>query len=285
MTTGMLHCSWWDYSWNPFVGCSAIPGDKSCGNCYAQYIVDRYKWPDKNGNLTRGRHEGVTHVINGKALWNGKVIIHPYDHPVWQEPYLYRPEGWRALNLGPKGPPLCFVGDISDCFHPDVPDEAIDLVIETMICVGHIAMFSTKRPERMLDYFLQRSPDKLWITQRHIWPGISAPNQHWFDTRWPYLYELADKWGWQTFVSLAPLMERVVLPKELLDLGDRIWLLTGGEQTTEKQDVHELDPAWATALKRQCKPANVPFYTLQGSRRETLPLEVFSRGVPKLLSR
>ena len=82
MTQGMKHCSWWDYSWNPFVGCSHIPGDPSCGNCYAQHIVHRYDWPTEDGRRTRGRHEGVTEEISGKALWNGKVIIHPYDDPV-----------------------------------------------------------------------------------------------------------------------------------------------------------------------------------------------------------
>ena len=281
MTQGMKHCSWWDYSWNPFVGCSHIPGDPSCGNCYAQHIVHRYEWPTEDGRRTRGRHEGVTEEISGKALWNGKVIIHPYDDPVWQVPFRYRPESWRALNLGPKGPPLCFIGDISDCFHPDVPAEVIDRVIETMIVAGHIGMLCSKRPERMRDYLLRRSPDTLWITQQHIWPGTSAPNQHWFDERWPYLYELAKRDS-QTFVSLAPLMEPVVVPPEFLELGNRTWLITGGEQTTETQNVHETQPAWLRQLRDQCREAGVPFYVLQMSRRETVPLELWSHGVPKL---
>jgi protein gp37 len=282
MTTGMKHCSWWDYSWNPFVGCSHVKGDPSCGNCYAQYIVHRYKWPDKNGVPTRGKHAGVTTEINAKPMWNGRVVVHPFSDPIWQVPYLYRPESWRALNLGPKGPPLCFVGDISDCFHLDVPAEAIDWVIETMVCVGHIGMLCSKRPKRMRDYLMGRPPHKLRITQQHVWPGTSAPNQHWFDERWPYLRELADR-GWQTFVSLAPLMGPVVLPSSFLELGNRTWLISGGEQPTGSyQNVHETQPAWLRQLRDQCHEAGVPFYVLQMSRRGTIPLELFAREVPKL---
>jgi protein gp37 len=281
----MLDCSSWDYGWNPFVGCDPIRGDPSCAVCYAQFIVANYKWPDENGKLTRGRHEGVTKEVNGTPVWNGHVIVHPYDDPIWQLPYHVRLPSWREPNLGRGMPLLAFNGDISDCglvckrVIPGTSVKVLDRCIETMFCVGHIAMFSTKRPERLAAYLQQRT---LRITQECVWPGTSAPNQHWLNIRLPHLLAMADS-GYQTFLYVSPLMEAVVMPKEFLKLGNRTWVICGGQQPTGGQRMRIMDPDWAWSLRVQCREAGVPFWFLQMSNHEAIPFELEeAREVPKL---
>jgi protein gp37 len=137
-----------------------------------------------------------------------------------------------------------------------------------------------KRPERVQAYLQQRTLRTLRITQECVWPGTSAPNQHWLNIRLPYLLAMAER-GWRTFLYLSPLMGPVVLPKEFLRLGNRTWLIIGGQQPTGGQRMRIMDPDWAWSLRVQCREAGVPFWMLQMSNRQPVPFELWVREVPQ----
>jgi protein gp37 len=46
--------AWWDFSWNPVVGC--LPASPGCTNCYAAQIAGTYSWPTGEKAL----HYGLT---------------------------------------------------------------------------------------------------------------------------------------------------------------------------------------------------------------------------------
>ncbi len=51
----------------------------------------------------------------------------------------------------------------------------------------------------------------------------------------------------------------VRLPEDLLALGPRTWVIVSGDQETYDRP---LDPAWARAVRDQCKGAGVLFFML-----------------------
>jgi protein gp37 len=123
---------WTDETWNPVVGCTKV--SQGCKNCYAKEQHDR-------------RH---------KAALAGKVI-----HPQYLQPFevvqlmpdrLDAPLHWRK-------PRRVFVNSVSDLFHEDIPDTFIESVFGVMAACaamgrGHEFQILTKRPARMLEWFM-----------------------------------------------------------------------------------------------------------------------------------
>ena len=133
---------WTDATWNPIGACSIkSPG---CIYCYAQGLAG-----------TRLKHHalyaGTTDIVKDRPVFNGHLTAAPDDHPVWTWPMRWR--GARNPRLGPGKPSMIFVGDMSDLFHEDRPEETIDRVFDVMkLSPSHIFQVLTKRASRMLEY-------------------------------------------------------------------------------------------------------------------------------------
>lgn len=115
---------WTDATWNPVTGCTKVsPG---CAYCY----IDR---------TPAFRIKGRKFVAGSTG-----VILHPER--------LDQPLRW-------KRPRMIFVNSLSDVFHEDVPRAYLDKMFAVMaLSPQHTFQVLTKRPERMLDYFLTGKP-------------------------------------------------------------------------------------------------------------------------------
>lgn len=146
---GKTSIEWSEVTWNPVTGCDKVsPG---CAHCYAETFAER---------------------------WRG-IPGHPYeqgfDLRFWPE-RLELPLRWRK-------PRLIFVNSMSDLFHEEVPDAFIDQVVDVMRrAEQHVFQVLTKRPERMRDYFRERTEPAAcvyapWWPLRNVWLGTSIENR------------------------------------------------------------------------------------------------------------
>lgn len=122
---------WTNSTWNPTVGCSIVsPG---CTNCYAMKTAHALE-----RRFASKKYASLTKIVNGNAVWTGEVRL--------DEDALLQPLKWK------KGRRI-FVNSMSDLFHENLPDEAIDKVFAVMaLCPQHTFQVLTKRPERMREY-------------------------------------------------------------------------------------------------------------------------------------
>lgn len=123
-------------TWNPIVGCSIVsPG---CTNCYAMRQADHIRRMQKDP--PNGHYFGMTKIVNGNAVWTGKVALAP-DRILTAPLRRWKPTTW-------------FVNSMGDLFHESVPDEWIDKVFAVMaLAPWHSFMVLTKRASRMRRYF------------------------------------------------------------------------------------------------------------------------------------
>jgi protein gp37 len=131
---------WTQHVWNPFAGCSVLsPG---CTNCYAMKMAARIEacnagLPSSHGGALH--YAGTTKSVNGNPVWTGKIGIA-------SDEVLLKP-------LRRKKPTTWFVNSMSDLFHENVPDEAIDRVFAVMaLTPQHTYQVLTKRSARMRAY-------------------------------------------------------------------------------------------------------------------------------------
>lgn len=256
---------WTDASWDPVGGCSrASPG---CFNCYAETTAG-------TSQVTHqiALYLGVTDWVRGRPRFNGHLTELEPGHPSWSWPLRWR--GAPNPVLGPGQPSLLFVGNMADLFHEKRSVAVIDRVVDTVAMSRHVGLFLTRRARRATDYFSEPRPAE-W--QRKLWVGFSAENQTWFDRRWDSMRRLAEA-GWTTFVSVAPMIGPVRLPNDLLDHGDRVWVIASGEQGT---GARHMDPDWARALRDQCREAGVPFFFKQMTKLGPIPADLFVRQFPR----
>jgi len=145
---------WTEESWNPVVGCSIVsPG---CTNCYAMKMAHRIEGINAEarakGTSHAKQYDGTTKVVNGNAVWTGKV--HLAEH------ILLNP-------LKRKKPTTYFVNSMGDLFHEDVPDEWIDLTLAVgALCPQHTLQILTKRAKRMHAYMT--TPDRKKIIAERV---------------------------------------------------------------------------------------------------------------------
>ena len=121
------------------------------------------------------------------------------------------------------------------------------------------------------------------ITQRdlrqRLWLGFSAEAQTCFDQRWPMMRTLAEQ-GWTTFVSVAPMLGRVVLPDDFLALGK--WVIVSGEQGPHRH-CRPMDIAMgACAARSMCGRLHLPFFMKQMSGKLPIPRDLLIRQFPAM---
>jgi protein gp37 len=266
--SGKSAIEWTEQTWNPIVGCSIVsPG---CINCYAMKEAYRFGF-----NPQLERYHGLTKMVNGNAVWTGKLAIAP-----------------DTTLLGPlkrKKPTTYFVNSMGDLFHEDCPDEWIDRVFAVMaLCPHHTFQVLTKRAARMRDYVVamnaelsqaERLVNALGVPRTclvavdwplpNVWLGVSAERQQEADERIPLLLQTPAA---VRFISAEPLLGEINLQRalyvgreggweyegskrQMLD-----WVIVGGESGPGARPMH---PAWARWLRDQCLAACVPFFFKQ----------------------
>ena len=252
--------------------------DPDCYNCYAAKQAATIHQRAGAKREVRLLYAGITELIDGRPVFNGRTTQLPPGHPGWTLPLVY-PGAYRPV-LGPGKPSLIFVGDMSDVFFRQ-PTWVINKVVGTIAASPHIGLLLTRRPGRMRAYFTApRTPLTLRRQQECLWLGFSAGFQQAFDARWPHLRTLAER-GWLVFVSIAPMREPVRLPPDLLALGDRAWVIVAGEQGAHK-DCRDMDLDWARAIRDQCANAGVAFFFKQLSRKAPIPFDLMIREFPRV---
>jgi len=198
---------WTDRTWNPIRGCSRV--SEGCRNCYAEAIAARFSHP---GNSFHGFAERTP----DGPRWTGDVVL--------LKDRLLEPLSW-------KKPARVFVNSMSDLFHENLSDEAIDQVFAVMaLSPQHTFQILTKRAERMRDYMLNedtvtRIEEQLWEMHtddttnampigplRNVWLGVSVENQQFADER---IKLLLDTPAAVRFISAEPLLGPINLAEWL----------------------------------------------------------------------
>lgn len=248
---------WTDATWNPVTGCTKV--SQGCKFCYAKHQA----W---------ARLAAMPNTVYAGREFE-QVMCHPER--------LDQPLRWTK-------PRMIFVNSMSDLFHPDVPDVFIDRVFAVMaLAQQHVFQVLTKRPDRMLRYFMHHftrskcSRCAAEISGRrdsvgggdirvsdgpfplpNVWLGVSVEDQAAADERVPLLLQAPAAVRW---ASVEPLLG----PVELIGLSAHFdkhrnwragagldWVVVGGESGHGARPMH---PAWARSLRDQCAAANVPF--------------------------
>ena len=97
----------------------------------------------------------------------------------------------------------------------------------------------------------------------HIWIGVSAENQKFYDSRLPALSSIDAPVRW---VSAEPLLGPIDF--DFGGGGKSVgWVVVGGE-TGPNQGRHEMDLAWARDIRDQCIQYDVPFFFKQVSHQK-----------------
>lgn len=221
------HIEWTDATWNPVRGCTKIsPG---CKHCYAEVFAERFR--------------GVPN--------------HPYE----QGFDLRLVPGKLLTPLMWKSPRLIFVNSMSDLFHPDVPDQYIEKVVEVMgKAHWHTFQVLTKRSDRMKELLNSRLQFAAHFS--HIWWGVSVENKK---HGLPRIEHLRAADVNMRFLSVEPLLEDL----GQVNLTGIDWVIVGGESGHGARLMRE---RWVISLKDQCSNANVPFFFKQwgGVRKSKL---------------
>ncbi|MCL6446839.1 MAG: phage Gp37/Gp68 family protein [Armatimonadetes bacterium] len=260
---GKSKIEWTDYVWNPVTGCT--PVSEGCRNCYAARYAKR---------------------LAGRCGY-------PKDNPfriILHLERLNEPLRW-------KKPRRVFVCSMGDLFHPDVPDEFIKQVFNSMATdilqpCKHTYMVLTKRPERMLQFFEKYTTCGV-APWPNVWLGVTAENQEAADERIPILLQVPAAVHW---VSCEPLLGSVDLsgwleltwacPEcgdmsgfvgERCSCGEGVyveqprlnWVVVGGETGPGARPMH---PDWVGSLRDQCQAAGVPFFFKQWGEWQLMEL-------------
>lgn len=212
MANPQSEIEWTNATWNPVTGCTKV--STGCRNCYAERMARRLQ------------AMGVERYRNGFQL-----TLH-----------------WDLIDLPLrwKKPRKIFVNSMSDLFHPEVLDEFILKVFETMNRASqHVFQVLTKRPERVA-----AMADRLNWTS-NIWMGTSVENMRVIE-RVDHLRNVPTQ---VRFLSCEPLLGPLHLNLEGIH-----WFIVGGESGPGARSV---DGQWVREIRDQCIKENVAFFFKQ----------------------
>lgn len=234
-----------------------------CLNCYAARQASR-NFPGMRSPTTG---EAFAVLRDSGPRWTGKVEL--------IESALEIPLHW-------KKPRRIFVNSMSDMFHENLPDEAIDRIFAVMaLCPQHTFQILTKRPERMLEWSKRTVPEVRiqsamgknrgtpWGNQKpHQWPlpnvwlGVSVENRATCEAR---LYDLGRTPAAKRFISYEPALEAVGdfrLPHLACNMGlpNPDWIIVGGESGP---GARPFDIQWARDTIEVCKLGRIACFVKQ----------------------
>jgi protein gp37 len=260
---------WTDATVNFWIGCTEVTA--ACDNCYARTLAHRHGWAEWGHGQPRYKTKGAratAFALERKAEQSGHRI--------------------RA-----------FTNSLSDFFDGEVPDEwrdeAFGVIVKTPM-VDWLPL--TKRPKVARDYLAKlKVPHHLCsgdgcnycgdydgVVPFKDYPlpnvriGFTAENQETFDLRWKVTAEIAS-WGVPIFISAEPLLGPVTLPADFLALGNRTWVITGGESGAHIRNAAGYNDH-ARAIRDQCKAAGVAYFNKQSPGKGAIPDDLMVREFP-----
>jgi protein gp37 len=244
---------WTEWTWNPFVGCDIVsPG---CRNCYAMRMAHRI------ASFPNPHYAGTTQQAKRGPVWTGKLSRNS--------------DAAMRKPLGIRQPSLIFVNSMSDFWHPAAEDawraEALAIMRATP---QHEYQVLTKRPE-LISPTLARMGETL---PGNFWLGATVEDaKH----AWR-IDELRAVPAVIRFLSVEPL----IAPLGPVDLTGIDWVIVGGESGP---NFRPMDPAWARAVRDQCRAQGVALFVKQMSGRgaalKAIPRDLKIRQWPRLPAR
>ena len=215
---------WTERTWNPVTGCSKV--SEGCRHCYAETMAKRLQGM------------GQQRYANAFSL-----TIHPdaLDEP-------------KQV----KKPSMFFVCSMADLFHKDVPFEFVDKVMETIeACPRHTFQILTKRPERMVEYFIGRAKrlHRLFDLPDNVWCGVTVESEREIP-RISVLRRLLTHSKNIKFVSCEPLLGDL----GMLNLAAIDLVIVGGESGPQARPMQK---QWVLNIMRQCEEQCVNFFFKQ----------------------
>ncbi len=266
--------------WNPFHGCDDV--SEGCGNCYARRMARWQKRLHRKRRHPKYQTDGICNRFvlppdkPGATAPGFGLELH-WDEARYAADHtnkrISRVVNGKRLSLPPLAE-LCdhtktqrrvFVGDMSDLFHKDIPDDFIRLVFQgtqhpSPRRAENQYLILTKRPTRMA---------KLWpkilagqTPPENLWMGVSVESNKYVH-RADYLRQTPAHIRW---ISVEPFLG----PVHKLDLTNIDWVVSGGESEDRGQLARPLQVAWVRELRDKCKQHNVAFMFKQwGNPRNT----------------
>lgn len=241
------------HTWNP-LAMRCTPVSAGCDHCWHLRMANRL---GGNGTLPERDRNGYNLGI----------------------PWLKTKELAAPLKL--KKPAIIGVQFMGDLFHESVTNEQIAAVFGVLAaCPQHTFCVLTKRPERMVRFFMWLDDDGPEWTHNESWPlpnvmlGVSVEDQKTYDERWPHVERTPAA---VRYVSYEPALGGLDLSRsfglyqvEWPD-GKTSWatkvmsrwegapdfVICGSETGPGKRP---MDLNWARDLRDQCAAASVPFF-------------------------
>ena len=215
---------WTERTWNPVTGCSKV--SEGCRHCYAETMAKR--------------RQGMGQQRYANAF---SLTIHPdaLDEP-------------KQV----KKPSMFFVCSMADLFHKDVPFEFVDKVMETIeACPRHTFQILTKRPERMVEYFIGRAKrlHRLFDLPDNVWCGVTVESEREIP-RISVLRRLLTHEKNIKFISCEPLLGDL----GMLNLAAIDLVIVGGESGPQARPMQK---QWVLNIMRQCEEQCVNFFFKQ----------------------
>lgn len=207
---------WADSTWNPVTGCY-----HGCPYCYARTTARRFAGCD---HPPKGSENLKIISLNERlTVTDGKGKIRNAMYPFGFKPTLH---GYRINDPLRKGfGKTIFVCSMADLFGEWVPDEWIEEVFAACeTAAGHRYLFLTKNPDR---YIKLAQAGKL-PTGEAFWYGSTTTGPD-VEAFW------AD--GYNTFVSIEPLLEPFGTHENGLITMKTDWAIVGAETGKRKEKV------------------------------------------------
>ncbi|SPU91208.1 DUF5131 family protein [Burkholderia cenocepacia] len=220
---------WTHHTFNPWWGCVKVSA--ACDNCYAETWAKRL----------------------GEGLWGPNTPRRFFGEAHWKEPLK-----WDREAASEKTRRRVFCASMADVFEnrPDLIDarhRLLDLIAETPNLDW---LLLTKRI-----HLVRKQLPKGYEFPKNVWLGTTVEDQATAKKRIKYLLEFSSPSV--RFLSCEPLLSALDLSEYLVrnEKGNRVdWVIAGGESGPRSRP---MDPAWPSALQRQCAKAKVPFHFKQ----------------------
>jgi protein gp37 len=251
---------WTDYTANPVRAVHRETGQRGwactkvspeCAYCYAEVLNQRW-----------GTRLAFTEQANAQVEW------------------VFVEKAIEAL-LKRKQPAKVFVGDMTDLFHPRVPDVWLDRICAVAWLCPHLTLqVLTKQADRLCAYmqqadwgeaandltdrYIRRLEGPLYLMGEarpplpNLYVGVTAGNQRMVDKRIPWLLKTPAA---VRYLSVEPLLEAIRL-EPYLTTGQIHHVVIGGESGPRRRP---MKLAWLESLVAQCQAAQVPVYIKQDS--------------------
>lgn len=199
---------------------------------------------------------------SGMVQWGPHAERRRTSPANWKQPFKWAKEA-RAARVRRK----VFCASLADWLDNRVPTqwrEDLAVMIDETPELDWLLL--TKRPEN----FSKLAPWHDDDIPPNVWIGTTAEDQERFDHRWRYIRDLHAV----RFISYEPAIGALSLPRT----NNPDWVICGGESGA---GARHMDPAWARALRDECKAEGIAFFMKQMTGKAPIPDDLSVREFPR----